>query len=1491
MHVTKLKKLLVQNDFFDKVFYLRSYHDARLADATPIDHYVNIGINENRKPNATFDPVWYLKNYTDVRKSGIPAVIHYLKHGYFEGRLQNAHEKEKYVTLLEGGEFDLQFYRSNYQDLQSLNSSFDLITHYIRHGQYEGRIFKKTDTEIKRVLGNTDPNKKNNNQNKHVNFKNYHSIENKYLRPRLRQLSSVYKRCKKNNTKESFEELLSSVKNVIDIYEKFSKLNKRFLSTFDEREYLDTHVDVNNAVKNEKISSGLEHLIIHGWEEVNTGQRRLYSKTDKFNEKEYLKSFPDVSRALQKEIFASALEHFINYGEQKKIEDNKKEKNNNICIQLNQIDPLKHTVMICAHVVGDSLFGSERSLIDMVVAASQKHNVILLAPRMNESYLTAVKPYVNKILTVSYGWWKIDTKIDQERVDEIAKIIKNNNVCLVHVNTIMLREPILAAKQVGVNSLTHIRELISGDPALIKHIGLELDEIINEVVDRSDYIIGNSNATLEAYNLLNNNQSYLLYNTVDCSQFESKPVGDVVNVGIISSNIPKKGILDFTDIAQSCIEQDNLRFKLIGPENEHTREIVDRGLSNLEVLGYKASPQEAMQEVDVVLSLSHFKESFGRTVAEAMASSKPVIAYRWGAVPELIEHGITGYLVDYKDKDAVVTHLKKIAQTPSSISVLGREGRKRALKKFDFSSYKKQLNSIYQGTIEKEKANKIKIAYFMWHFPVPSETFVLNELRSLVQQNYDVKVYCKQSPYKDFTPDFPIEWQRIDDVDDFAEKLKQDKREIVHSHFVYPTVTDMVWPASLKSGVPFTFIAHAQDIFRYTNIEKNRIDEVAKSQNCLKVFVPSNFHFNYLEEQGVPAEKMLITPNTVDPDLYSDGLNVKHEERSYKSICAIHRFTEKKGLESLIKSAKYLDNNIKINIYGYGDLESEYKTIIRDNSLSNVKIHAGVKSRQEMLEVYAQHDLFACPSIRAKDGDMDGIPTVLMESMASGLPVLTTQVAGIPDLVVDELTGIVTESEPQKIAQDIHRFYALPTSKVEAIRENARSLIEANFNTFYATDNLLRVWENQTIDLIIVSWNNLLELREVCRRLIKYTSLPYRLIICDNQSESDVIEYLTQLNNQFEQVTVIFNQSNDMVGPGTNLALEEGSSDYAIYVCGKEGFTFKHGWEIPLVKYMNQNPKVGQAGTLGYSPSYLYGKDYPGGISLFDKFRNQEFASLNPEQVFKHVQGGFFIMRRKMYEEIGGFSYEVPHSYTDVEYSFYVESCGWELGQIPEMMALFNKTRPGLFSRIDEKTTAIHPPMMNELDDIEKIIKKTVDLCHVCESRSSKFKVNNLGQHICDNCGSTEVDRTLFKYLAESVFTHRRVPALGINVGRSMHDFWQKQFQGRLLDSNTFTDEIKNQNRIDHSDNSIHLIYIRSLRSVFGKNSDLVIKELIRILNEHGELVLHLDEDFNFNNLKKYLHQLNGRLKIVNIERFTSEVCHFDWNQIAVFKKENNEKA
>ncbi|WP_037952988.1 glycosyltransferase family 4 protein, partial [Sulfitobacter donghicola] len=110
-----------------------------------------------------------------------------------------------------------------------------------------------------------------------------------------------------------------------------------------------------------------------------------------------------------------------------------------------------------------------------------------------------------------------------------------------------------------------------------------------------------------------------------------------LNVALISSNILKKGIADFIKIAHEVKQSGRpIRFLLIGPPTRDLH-LLRPWPDNIEFRGYSASPVEAIAQADIVLSLSHFTESFGRTVMEAMAAARAVITYDRGTPAVLVK--------------------------------------------------------------------------------------------------------------------------------------------------------------------------------------------------------------------------------------------------------------------------------------------------------------------------------------------------------------------------------------------------------------------------------------------------------------------------------------------------------------------------------------------------------------------------------------------------------------------------------------------------------------------------------------------------------------------------------------------------------------------------------------------------------------------------------------------------------------------------------------
>ncbi len=356
----------------------------------------------------------------------------------------------------------------------------------------------------------------------------------------------------------------------------------------------------------------------------------------------------------------------------------------------------------------------------------------------------------------------------------------------------------------------------------------------------------------------------------------------------------------------------------------------------------------------------------------------------------------------------------------------------------------------------------LNIAYVLKGFPTLSQTFVLNELRYLIENNYNVVVFCYRDPMDSVELDLNLEVVRFDSPDlsedlssNLEDLLLEYEIDLIHTHFVYPPCTEFTFPVADKMGIPFTVFAHAVDIFKY-DIEKiNRVDEIANSDYCKAIFTLSEYHKNHLIDRGVPKEKIVITRQATDYEIN----DLEFKEREVKNIISISRFVEKKGIDVLIDAAKILeDDGFEFSIYGFGDLEKDYKKQIEDLGLENISVKGLLDGPKEVQKVFNQADLLVSPCRIAKSGDRDGIPTVIFEAMAYGVTVLTTSVSAIPEVINDGENGfIVNPDNPEELASKIKEISDLSAEERFEIAKQAQkdvqnlSSVENTMNTLFKT--------------------------------------------------------------------------------------------------------------------------------------------------------------------------------------------------------------------------------------------------------------------------------------------------------------------------------------------------------------------------------------------------------------------------------------------------------
>lgn len=377
--------------------------------------------------------------------------------------------------------------------------------------------------------------------------------------------------------------------------------------------------------------------------------------------------------------------------------------------------------------------------------------------------------------------------------------------------------------------------------------------------------------------------------------------------------------------------------------------------------------------------------------------------------------------------------------------------------KDNYSSLKKQLKDknnlikeyeslIFNFEQRYDKSDSLKkdikdlnIAYILLAFPVHSQTFVVSEIKWLMENGYNVCVFRHIDAGKTVELDFDVENYQFGNILQLELLLVEHDIDFVHAHFADFVCNNFTYPVCKKLKIPFTVFAHAYDIFRDDLIKKSRIDEMSNSEYCKAIFTLSEFHRNYLIERNVNPDKIVITKQASSYNVHE----LTKREGKIRNIVSISRFVEKKGLDVLIDAAKLLeDEDFVFEIYGFGDLQDELQKRIDDLKCTNISIK-GELQPDEVESKLMESDLLASPCKVAANGDMDGFPTVIFEAMGCGIPFVTTAVSAIPEIVTDGINGFITDPEnPEKLAEKIREVSNLSADELFEIRKQAQEDVQ-----------------------------------------------------------------------------------------------------------------------------------------------------------------------------------------------------------------------------------------------------------------------------------------------------------------------------------------------------------------------------------------------------------------------------------------------------------------
>jgi len=371
---------------------------------------------------------------------------------------------------------------------------------------------------------------------------------------------------------------------------------------------------------------------------------------------------------------------------------------------------------------------------------------------------------------------------------------------------------------------------------------------------------------------------------------------------------------------------------------------------------------------------------------------------------------------------------------------------------------------------------KNRVAYIVSSYPSVTQTFVMRELLELERNGFHLNIFCLHQPNSGtehpearalrapiiYIPGTreglpllllthihclalnPLRylktiryvvsknnanfWEAFLRAGFMVAKLWHTDTYHLHAHFAANQTLVAMLVSSL-TGISYSFTAHAYDIF----IEQQGLTEKIRSAKF--VVTISDFNRKYLTPYCTD-EKVLSKIHIVHCGIDLDQFALTKARRNKRSlsgsftILTVAHLGEKKGHIYLLQALSLLKGKGRILhwiVAGDGPQRSLLEEEVRARGLTGQVTFAGEAASDEVLKLLERADVFVLPCVRAENGDMDGIPVALMDAMAAGVPVISTTISGIPELIDHGKNGLLVKpKDVRELAETIEYLFDHP---------------------------------------------------------------------------------------------------------------------------------------------------------------------------------------------------------------------------------------------------------------------------------------------------------------------------------------------------------------------------------------------------------------------------------------------------------------------------------
>ncbi len=429
------------------------------------------------------------------------------------------------------------------------------------------------------------------------------------------------------------------------------------------------------------------------------------------------------------------------------------------------------------------------------------------------------------------------------------------------------------------------------------------------------------------------------------------------------------------------------------------------------------------------------------------------------------------------------------------------------LKQWPLDLFGRKINKSYS-------IKRKRIAYYLWEYPALSQTFIQREINALRNSLGDVVVFSDITNTTLLNDDLtlkpvcllPIDQKKLQlykrhffrrkplkyinlflytlshnyhsnksyafDKNTFrmAVFLSGLAREKGINHIHSPWADKSSFVALIASrllGISYSLQARAHDVHRKDYLFGLR----EKFENADFAVTNTSYNFEYIKFELIPSinGKLNLIYNGINLEKFIPVHEKKESDSDIVRLLCVARLIEQKGIIFLLQACKKLKdkeyNFICQIIGGPEDLYMNYYLEIK-------KLHAQMKLEDkvffleslpfnEVLNYYNEADIFVLPCVIAKDGSRDITPNSLIEAMAMKIPVISTNITGVPEIVDNGVNGIlIPPNDTEALVEAIEKLIADPLLKKQ-LGDNARKKIEDRFDIKKNIKQYVYLFENR----------------------------------------------------------------------------------------------------------------------------------------------------------------------------------------------------------------------------------------------------------------------------------------------------------------------------------------------------------------------------------------------------------------------------------------------